>query len=449
MVGCNRSWVSLAAAPLALLAAAAVAAAPVEFSEPVAVSPADRKAEAVEVALDTDGRLHMVWVDKGAADNGAHEGHHGAGHDRHHARDDLFYTRSARDTLRFDAPVQVNREPGEVWGFSVSRPRVQVAPSGSVHIMYPANADQDSGGTALVARYVRSDDGTRFEPPRTLNTPAEEDRSEIVHGGFSAAHVFGTLGVAPDGRVHAWWIDTRGMAEDGSSAAIWSAISNDDGHSFGDDFEVMGSGVCPCCQTTAAFTRDGDTVLLGLRGVTEENYRDNLLRASTDGGHTWGEPVRLNAERWQINGCPLKPTAVAADGDRIYTAWYSAVEQPPGAYFTHSTDGGETFSAPRALHPEASLSDAPVVATGGGVTWVVWHARTDEGRRLFLRTSTDGGDTLGDLVEVPGPGTGQAGFPVAAATDDGRLLLGWQQDGRAWALEARAAGDHASHTHAH
>lgn len=97
-------------------------------------------------------------------------------------------------------------------------------------------------------------------------------------------------------------------------------------------------------------------------------------------------------------------------------------------------DRGEQWSRPVALHPEATLSDAPVVAAGGDMLYIAWHARTPgrDGRTLYLRYSTDGGRTLSDIVEFPVAGAGSASFPVAVADTTGRAFLAWQQDGRAW-----------------
>jgi len=432
------------AAMLTGMAQAAVAEA-LSFSTPVAVSAADRRIDALELALDREGRPHLVWVDKGPMAPAAAAGHGGHG-DRHHARDNLFYIRGDRD-LRFDAPVQVNRMDGEVWGFSISRPRVQVAPSGSVHVMYPANATREGRAPEVVARYVRSEDGKAWSEPRTLNTPAGTDHSDQIHGGFSAVHVFGTLGVAPNGSVHAFWIDTRGLGAGvdpaGASpaamapAAVWGAISRDDGRSFSADMPIIETDVCPCCQLTTSFADAGDTVFLGLRLVTAESFRDNVVATSHDAGESFAAPVRVNAERWRLEGCPMKPTAIAIDGQQVYTAWYSGAETPPGVHVATSADGGDSFAAPVALHPAAALSDSPSVAVSAGVAYVAWHARVEDARRIYLSASHNQGTSWSAPVEVPGPADGGgAGHPLLVAEPGGSLLVAWLQDGRAWISRA-------------
>ncbi len=432
-----------AQAMLAVLCAGFTLAAsgqPRGFAEPVGLSDAQRRIDAMEIALGPDGAVHVIWVDKGAAagarpgeDRAGHREYTGEGRRHHHpAADDLYHLRVAPD-LSFGAPTRVNHERSEVWGLSVSRPRVQVSANGTVHVMYPANAERN-GDPLLLARYARAPDGTRFERPITLNSPTDHDMRSITGGVTATAHVFGTIGTSPNGNVHAYWIDTRGMTDDGASAALWGAVSRDDGRSFSEDFAVIETGVCPCCQATTGFADGGQTVYLGLREVTPEAFRDSVVSVSRDGGAQFAAPVRLNDARWELNGCPLKPTALATEGEHVYSAWYSAAEAPPGAYFTASYDRGAQWSRPRALHAEATLSDAPVVAAGGGMLYIAWHARTpgNDGRTLYLRHSADGGRTLSDIIEVPVAGSGSASFPVAVADSTGRLYLAWQQAGRAW-----------------
>jgi hypothetical protein len=78
-----------------------------------------------------------------------------------------------------------------------------------------------------------------------------------------------------------------------------------------------------------------------------------------------------------INGCPLKPAAMAVDKKgRLYATWYTAGEKPAGVYFTVSDDGGKTFAKAQALHPEAKVSDHSQVAVGpDGRVYLAWDAR--------------------------------------------------------------------------
>lgn len=401
------------------------AATPVlEIGTPVILSGPDHKAMAPDVAVAADGSLHVLWIRKGEAPpaNPA-EGHN------HNASDELWYRRSGAGGQDFRAPVRVNSRDGEVWGFAVSKPELDVDAAGIVHVFFSANDTQPGGSKAiLAARYTRStDDGRSFEPGRTLNSPAGNDLSAVMHGGFASAHAFGTLLAAGDG-VHAYWIDTRFMGEKDPAGALFAAFSGDGGRSFTPDEPVYRNDVCPCCQLAAAATGPGNReVLLGTRTTFEGGFRDSTVSHSTSGDR-FGDRVPVGGARWAIEGCPLKRTAIAAAGDQVYTAAFNGAAEPAGVWFARSGDRGRRFDQPVLIHPGAAISDAPTVAaTADGRVYVAWHGKTDGPRRVFLRASADGGRTFGDVMELPSaPGT--AAYPELDIAPDGSAWLVWQQE---------------------
>ena len=396
---------------LCLPASAALAGALV-LSQPGA------KAVAPEVAVGSDGSINAIWIQKRPIAESA-EGEH-----RHAAADDLMFARSTDGGASFSTPRRITPEPGAVWGFSVSNPQIVVENGGTIHVLYPANAvDPRSERMVVVNRYMRSSDGGKtFSAPRTLNDPnLDVAHGTFLHGGVSQAHAFAALGVSPAGKVMSYWIDTRHMSSDTQAGAIYGAISEDHGETFGPDFMVWKDGVCPCCQLTLAIPSE-DEVFLGLRKVYGEN-RDSSVACSTDGGRNFDEPVSVVNKPWEIKGCPLKPTAVAVDGDNIYTAWYSAGESPKGAYFARSKDRGESFEPAIEIHPGALIADAPVVAAlRDDRVFLAWHGKVDGGRRVFWRLSMDSGATFGPVNELD-VGAGRVSDPSIETMADGRVFV--------------------------
>jgi hypothetical protein len=429
-----------------LLAGAGVrAAAPpaITFGEALAVSAPDGRAMAPDIAVGADGVVHVLWVDKAPpppADAAPAAGTTGG--PGHAATDQLWYRRSAGPATGgriagFAEPVRVNSRDGEVWGFAVSKPEMDLDGRGNVHVLFPANDVQaGSGKGLLVARYTRSTDGGRsFEQGRTLNSPATNDLSAVMHGGFAAAHAFGTL-IASGDDVQAFWIDTRAMTEKDTAGAAWRAVSRDGGRSFAADRIAYATEVCPCCQLAAATVGKG--VLLASRMTYPGGHRDSAVGRSPAPGAAFGERVRVGEGQWQIDGCPLKRTAIAAAGDNVYTAAYTGGRDPAGVYFSRSTDGGRSFGPPLLLHPGAAVSDAPTLAAmAEGTVFVAWHGKTSGGRRIFLRASTDGGVTFSPVTELPAP-AGTAAYPELAAAPDGSAWLAWQQEQVAYVVRVTA-----------
>lgn len=427
----------LAALRLPVAAAAPTAATAVrDPTGSIRVSCTDHKAQSPEIALGVDGSINMVWIDEDVAPKQVDPSH---GHS-HMASTNLYFARSTDGGLTFSDPVRVNQREGEVWGFSVSKPRVAVGRNGTIHVFYPANATSEATGKPVaIALYSRSTDGGRsFAKPQRLNTWATTDASQFVHGGLSHAHVFGTLAVDAKGSVYAMWIDTRDMAKDGDSGKVFMAVSRNDGRSFGKDRELFPADVCPCCQLTAHVDA-AQRLWVGSRQV-EGKYRDSTVAVSTDGGRTFSPRQRVASKRWEIEACPLKPTGIAARGNDVWATFFSGAEDPAGVYLAHSGDAGRSWSTPMLVHPGATTSDAPVVALAGPTLHLFWHAKVGDGaRRIYTRASSDGGASFGPVVELPSP-PGATQLPAIAARADGSVQVAWQQGTEVRSMRWEVAG---------
>ncbi len=412
------------------------------------VSPAGRNAASPDLAVGPDGSINLIWVDKGAprptvppppaaapAPSGDHNQHNAPAaatkaappSHTHKAYYDLYFARSTDGGRTFSAPVRINSKPGELWGFATSRPRVAVSKSGIIHVFYHGNRRAPSAPRQAVdARYTRSlDGGKTFETARTLNTEGKG----MDDGELDEAHCFGTMGVAPNGDVHAYWIDTRHMKSAEDNGAIYGVVSRNEGKTFAAEKLIAQSEACPCCQLNVAFTPDSK-VYLSLRSVGADGSRNAALKLSVDRGQTFGPSVAVSDKKWKINACPLKPLAMTADSKgRVYATWFAGEETPPGVFFAVSTDKGQTFSKPMRLHEAALVSDhSNVSATNDGVVRVVWDAKVGEVKRVYTRNSTDFGKSFGAVQEVEMP-AGAAEYPVLAAAK-GKTYLAWQLNGR-------------------
>jgi photosystem II stability/assembly factor-like uncharacterized protein len=393
------------------------------------ISVAGRRAISPEIATGPDGSINVIWLDKGLTANRAPPKPRKPGEHSHLSSTDLYFTRSEDGGRNWREPVRVNRAPGSVWGFAVSKPRIEVGDRGTIHIFYPANDRSPLTGLAVIAaHYTRSTDaGKTFEASRKLNSPAPTDQSEMLRDGLGASHSFGTMGLAPDGRIYAFWLDAREMQGPQDGALVYASVSRDDGESFAEERLVMQGEACPCCQMTAAFGEDS-SVYLGYRHIYADG-RDSTVARSQDGGQSFATRTRLPFKPWDIDACPLKPTAMAVDNERVYAAAYTAGEEPSGIYFSRSSDGGKTFTGRLQIHPEAAVADAPqlAVSANGGVQ-LAWHAKTDGPRRLFVSVSEDAGQTFSPPEELPTP-PGSSAYPATAVASDGRSLVVWQQEG--------------------
>lgn len=202
-----------------------------------------------------------------------------------------------------------------------------------------------------------------------------------------------------------------------------------------------------------------------------------FVRASHDGGRTWGQVVRIDdlqfPSMWDARLFPM----VGADGT-LYVAYDSATLrtpfnwlpqlQKPSIVLASSTDGGRTFS----YHWVAHTIDAPTppdeaeieltefissMATDpkrSGHVAVAWPAMVDGASRILLRSSIDGGlswtapldvaddpagkyyppQQLGGVVYPPGVGN-EHDHVWVRYLPDGRIVVAWRDrryGGGAW-----------------
>lgn len=393
------------------------------------VSETGHRATSPEIAVGPDGAINLVWLDRGLTAERPADKPRKPGEHSHRSATDLRFSRSTDGGRSWSKPVRVNTEPGSVWGFAVSKPRIAIGKSGTIHVFFPGNERSPVTKLDVVtARYTRStDNGRTFEEARTINRPPDFDRTEILGEGLSATFSFGTMGIAPDGTVVALWQDIGAMQKTADGANAHMALSTDDGRTFSTErAAIANDAVCPCCQLTVAF--GSDALYMGYRKLYEDG-RDSTVARSTDSGRTFSSEGRVPLGKWQIDGCPLKPTELAVDGPRVYAAAYTGGLEPAGVYLSRSVDGGRTFTGSQLVHPGAPYSDAPEMTTGpDGLLQVVWQAKTGGPRRLYTARSGDQGATLSTPVEIPTP-PGNSAYPASAVATDGTVYVTWEQEG--------------------
>jgi hypothetical protein len=174
-----------------------------------------------------------------------------------------------------------------------------------------------------------------------------------------------------------------------------------------------------------------------------------VLQKSTDGGKTWSKTwskMSYISPGFPASGGDSAPLVVEPDGriDVLYQGYQvtnttSYTLSPASSYFTSSSDGGATWSAPVAVDPQAgtmSLAewwiDGAIGSDSAGNLYITWdsQAGTKAGARDtgWLSYSTDHGRTWSPLIRVT-PDTGNATHIVQVAGGrPGVAYVGWLAD---------------------
>ena len=359
---------------------------------------------------DTDGRVWLSWIE--AVDS---------------TEDALRY--AAFEGTSWTAPRTA--ATGTDWFVNwADVPSLRPLPDGR-HIAHYL----ESSGPGVFAYDVRitqtTGDGT-WQPALTPH----RDGTQTEHGFVSL--------LPWENDVLAAWLDGREMeapapdagGHGNGSMTLRSAMITPDGQM--EQPVQIDDRVCECCPTSAVRTAEG--VLVAYRNRSENEVR-NIGLARFD-GEQWSAPYLLHDDGWQINGCPVNGPALAARGDRVVAAWFTAPNGQPRVQVAFSNDSGRHFGAPLVVDADAPTGRVDAVLLDDGSALVSW-------------IGSDAGDTALRVRHVQPDGT--AGSPVTLATvshsrstgmprmvhSDGHIYVAWveEQSGTTHVKMAHAAVD--------
>lgn len=280
----------------------------------------------------------------------------------------------------------------------------------------------------IAAHYLASNGSSALAyEVRITQTGADGRWQEAVvphQDGTETEHGFVSLLPWHSNRLLAVWLDGRNMAgsgggHGGGEMTLRSAVLDSTG-TVDRRHEVDGR-TCECCATSAVRV-DGDA-LVAYRDRSDDELRD--IRVTRFDGDQWSSPTLVHADEWQIEGCPVNGPALAAEGDRVAAAWFTAADDRPRVQVAFSSDGGRTFTEPSPVVEGETQGrvDAVLLDDGGGA--VSWLEQMEEGGAVRLRTVGPDG--------APGPATTVARLPSTArqvgfpkmVRQGGHLYLAW------------------------
>jgi hypothetical protein len=169
--------------------------------------------------------------------------------------------------------------------------------------------------------------------------------------------------------------------------------------------------------------------LLVYRDRTAAEIRD--IYATRRDGERWTTPKPVHADGWKMPACPVNGPAIAANGNDVVVAWYTAAANKPAVKLARSNDAGDSFAAPVTLDQGEAVQGRVDVALDAAQAWVLW-VREDNisvgggGQSLWLaRYAPDLSRELSrvEVAKLQGRGKG-TGFPQLALRD-GNAYMVW------------------------
>jgi hypothetical protein len=295
-------------------------------------------------------------------------------------------------------------------------------------------------GTALVHWLEKAGPGTyayhvkvalSADGGRTWGAPfvPHRDRSPTEHGFVS---------MVPWGSGAALvWLDGRGMSVDtaaldaGDMTLRGTTVSG--GGAIGDEF-LLDDRTCECCQTALARTTSG--LVAAYRDRSAGEIRDIAVVRHAHG--EWTEPRVVARDDFHYPGCPVNGPQLAALGDTVAVAWYTAPQQQAKVQVAFSTDGGASFDAPIPVDGGDPLGRVDVELLPDGSALVVWVERTAHAAEVRARRVARNGDAdPAWLVAETVPSRG-SGVPRMARVGD-EVLFVWTLVGEQGGIRVRSA----------
>lgn len=240
--------------------------------------------------------------------------------------------------------------------------------------------------------------------------------------GTPAEHGFVTLFPWVDG-FGAVWLDGRNTGTEAGGMTVRYAR-------FAFDATLREAGeidslACDCCATDVALATAGPVVTY--RNRTRDEVRDIAVSRFADGA--WQPPLILGNDQWVVPGCPVNGSAMAAQGERVVVAWYTAPGRQPRVQLAWSTDGGRSFAPPVLVEEAGASGRVDVVLQSADLAVVSWTAKTADGvGQIRMRRMPIGGDPGPVQLIAEGDVSRNAGFPQMIAGRD-RLVHAWTEPG--------------------
>lgn len=315
----------------------------------------------------------------------------------------------------------------DVLVFSASLPAVAPLPGGSL-LAYWETRDHrgDDPYAGQVTASISRDEGNTWSAPFVPH----RDGVPGQHAFISSFPVGAQLGLV--------WLDARRQRYvppppgKGEKDALWLGgmslvyTTIDPSGRLGPE-ATLDPMTCECCPTAAAVSARGPVVAYRDRsdspeGTAEVRHDQEVVRdiyvTRLEAGR-WTAPRRVHADNWVFNGCPDNGPAVAAEGDRVVVAWWTAPEGQGAVKLAFSSDAGESFSLPVRVDGGFGQGQVTVALAPGGAV-VGW---LESGKTQARFAGIDG--RLGPVTTL-GPAAHHARLP-RWPSDGRRFVAAWSE----------------------
>ena len=363
-----------------------------------------------------DGRLFAIWTEDHDTPwpQGSPAKHqHGSGDRAPSPMRNALLAWSADGGKTWSSPARVNNVIEAVQG-EENGPKVAFSADKRAYVVWSIPGIKGDKTRANI-RFAMDDGKGGFTAARTLNEVQDAARFPIIE-------------TTPDGNLLVAWIDRR--IDGPKPRQLYLMRLKTDGQALTKNYQV-GEGLCECCKLGIAFADGGKTVYMVDREVDGNKIRNHVIRKSTDGATSFGAPVEISNDGWQVPSCPHSGPSIGRDSrGQLHISWFTLgrSEQEAGIYYSVSKDDGKSF-APRQL-VQANTAPETLYATlavgDDDRVYLAWSNLDGNNKaQIFMRTLAADGRTWSPIQQIS-RAKGNAGRPVLALVKN-QLQVAWTE----------------------
>lgn len=386
------------------------------FGPEVSIGKAEANPSTPFLRYAPDGRLFAVWTENHHTprpQGKASTGHEHMSGDRAPSPMRNVFIAWSRDGRTWSPQKRVNSEVEAVQG-EENGPKVAFDANNRAHVVWSIPGGKGDKTRANI-RFAMEESTGGFTRARTLNEVKDAARFPIIEA-------------TPEGNFLIAWIDRR--LDSPNPRQLYLMKMAADGQALTRNYQA-GEGLCECCKLSFAFADGGKAVYMVDRQVDDNQIRNHVLRKSIDGAATFGAPVEISDDGWQVPSCPHSGPSIGRDSRGwIHVSWFTLgrSEKEAGIYYSVSKDAGKTFAprgfvqantAPETLYNNLFVGDDDTV-------YVVWSNLDSNYRgQIFVRSLAADGHSWSPIQQIS-HAKGNASRP-AIAIRHSQLHVAWTE----------------------
>ena len=360
--------------------------------------------------LAPDGRLFAVWTEDDKRSTATTKPEIAAPQHESHMKMTpspmrIALLASSKDGGKtWTSPKQVNSAVEAIEG-EEGGPRLAFDKNNRAYIVWSVPNEKGDKTRANI-RFAMEDGKGGFTPAKTLNELKNTARFPIIE-------------TTADDSLLVGWIDRR--VDNPIPRSLYLKRLSVKGDELTSSYKI-GGGLCECCRLGIAFADGGKTVYVADRQVSEQQIRNHALHKSTDGGQTFGEPVEISDDGWQVAACPHSGPTIGRDGrGYLHVTWFTLgrSEKQAGIYYSVSKDGGQHF-APRQLvqaNTAPEILHTTLAVAANGTVYLAWENLDDQNKaQIFMRSVAPDGQIWSPIQQISRT-AGNASRPMLALSE--------------------------------